>query len=129
MKFVVQGGHQPLAMHLIPDGTAMSRVIIPLLLAAGILFNAGCAVDGIDGPGHGGAGDIEFVGEVIYVPVEGGFYGIISSNGRKLNPMNLDESLKQERIAVEGVYRVREDVVGIRQWGTTVELIHQKPVY
>lgn len=107
----------------------MSRVIIPLLLAAGFLFNPGCAVDGIDGPVHDGAGPVEFTGKVIYVPVEGGFYGIISSNGRKLNPMNLDESLKKEGIAVEGVYRVREDVVGIRQWGTTVELIHQKPVY
>lgn len=107
----------------------MRRVILPLLLAAGFVFNAGCAVDGMDGPVHGGPRPVEFTGEVIYVPVEGGFYGIISSNGQKLNPMNLDESLKREGTALEGVYRVREDVVGFRQWGTTVELIHQKPVY
>lgn len=116
-------------MHLQSNGAEMSRVIVPLLLAAGVLFNAGCAVNRLDGPVHNGADAVEFVGEVIYVPVEGGFYGIITRNGRKLNPMNLHESLKREGIVLEGVYRVRDDVVGIRQWGTTVELIHQQPVY
>lgn len=107
----------------------MSRVIVPLLLAAAFLFNPGCAVNGIHGPVHNGAGAVEFAGKVIYVPVEGGFYGIITSNGRRLDPLNLHESLKREGIALEGVYRVREDVAGIRQWGTIVELIHQRSVY
>lgn len=107
----------------------MNRVIVSLLLTTGLLFNPGCAVDHIDGPGLGGPRPVEFVGEVVYVPVEGGFHGIIDRNGRKLNPLNLDESLKKEGIAIEGAYRVREDVVGIRQWGTIVELIHQQRHY
>lgn len=106
----------------------MNRVIISLLLTTGLLFNPGCALDPIDRPGHGGARAVEFTGEVVYVPVEGGFHGIISRNGRKLNPVNLDESLKREGAAIEGVYRVRQDAAGIHQWGTIVELIHQQRV-
>lgn len=116
-------------MHAQPNKVTMSRVIILILLTAGLLLSLGCAVDRIDGPGLGGPRPVEFTGEVVYVPLEGGFYGIIDRSGRKLNPMNLDESLKKDGIAIEGVYRARPDVAGIRQWGTIVELIHQQRVY
>lgn len=105
----------------------MNRVIVSILLTIGLLSSPGCAVDRIDGPG--GGRPVDFVGEIVYVPVEGGFHGIIDGNGRKLNPMNLDSSLKRDGLVIEGTYRVREDVAGFRQWGTIVELIHQRPAY
>lgn len=116
-------------MHRQPYGVVMSRVFASLLLTWGMFISPGCAVYPVDSPGRGGAGPVEFIGEVVYVPVEGGFHGIISRNGRKLNPMNLDDSLKRDGIVIEGVYRVRQDVAGIRQWGTTVELMHQQRFY
>lgn len=107
----------------------MSRVVVFLLLTAGLLVSPGCADDHIEGPGAGGNPRFEFVGQVVYVSVEGGFHGIITEDGRKLNPMNLAESLKRDGIVIEGAYRVREDVAGIRQWGAIVELVHQQRVY
>jgi hypothetical protein len=108
----------------------MSRVATLLLLTAGLLAGAGCAVDQLPGPGIGGdSRPTEFIGEVVYVRVEGGFHGIVTHDGRKLDPINLAESLKRAGMIIEGAYRVRDDVIGIRQWGTIVELVHQQRAY
>jgi len=114
-------------MHFQPDRESFNEPsFLFALLTVGLLGSPGCAVDHIEGPGAGGARPIEFIGEVVYVPVEGGFHGIIAGNGRKLDPMNLADSLKRDGIVIKGAYHVREDVMGIRQWGTIVELVHQQ---
>lgn len=103
----------------------MSRTIVALYLTVGLLVTGGCAVP-VDGPGRGGHRPVAFIGKVVYVPVEGGFHGVVTRDGRKLDPMNLHESLRREGLVIEGVYRVREGMASIRQWGTIVELVRQQ---
>lgn len=106
----------------------MRRAVVALMLTGSVLVNIGCAVNHVDRPGPGSPGTVEFIGDVVYLSVEGGFHGIITRKGRRLNPVNLNESLQREGVVVAGAYQVREDIAGIRQWGTIVELVHQRRI-
>ncbi len=82
-------------------------VSLPLLLIA-------CA--------HSAAPGISFEGKVVHVIVEGGFYGIRTSDGQRLDPVNLPEELKQDGLPVAGAYVVKEGAYSFHMWGKIVEL-------
>ena len=64
---------------------------------------------------------LHFKGTVRYIDLEGGFWGIVSDDGKHYDPINLATEYQQEglRVAVEAVVSNR---VGIRMWGTIVEI-------
>lgn len=66
---------------------------------------------------------VEGTGTVNYVELEGGFYGIVDDDGRQFDPMDLDESLKEDGLRVRFRARTIEDVASIHMWGTVVEII------
>jgi len=55
-------------------------------------------------------------GTVQHISLEGGFYGIVTSDGKKILPINLDKSLQQHGAIIEfsGNYK---NVMTIQQWG------------
>ena len=70
----------------------------------------------------GAAGKISGNGTVTYIDLEGGFYGIVTDDGKEYFPLNLEESLKVNGTRVAFDADVREDTVTIQQWGTSVEI-------
>gem|GEM_PF-4816924 len=70
---------------------------------------------------------IEERGVVKYIPLEGGFYGIIGCGGRYI-PLNLPEEFKKDGMKV--IFKARlKDVVTIYMWGKPVEIIEIKRLH
>ncbi|HDO19118.1 MAG TPA: PEGA domain-containing protein, partial [Thermoplasmatales archaeon] len=67
-------------------------------------------------------GVIEDRGTVKYVDLEGGFYGIISSSGKKYFPLNLPEEFYQDGLRVIFRAEILKDYSGIYMWGTPIEI-------
>ena len=61
-------------------------------------------------------------GTVVYHELEGGFWGIVADNGKKYNPINLDEEFQQDSLRVRFDANLKEGMVGIHMWGMYVEL-------
>ena len=66
---------------------------------------------------------LTFEGAVNYVALEDGFYGLVSDDGRKYDPVNLEPEYRVHglRVRVKAMpAAVREN---IHQWGTLVEIV------
>ncbi len=83
-------------------------------------------------PGHSGEpgpakdsaqGILEFSGTVVYVPLEGGFYGILDPAGKRYDPRNLPEKMRQDGLSVQVKVRPLPNAVGFHMWGTIVEIL------
>jgi len=61
------------------------------------------------------------VGEVRYMEFEGGFYGIVSDQGDKYLPLNLEEEYKKDGLRVSFEI-VPADVMTLQMWGNPVEI-------
>lgn len=70
---------------------------------------------------------LSFTGRVEKVDLEGGFFGIITDDGRKLDPGGLPASVQRHGQRVQGKARVLTDVMTIRMWGTAVEILEISP--
>ena len=66
---------------------------------------------------------LEDTGTIKYINLEGGFYGIVSDNGRKLEPVNLKAEFKKDGLRVKFVYSFKKNVNNIHQWGKIIEII------
>jgi hypothetical protein len=62
-------------------------------------------------------------GTVVYQEIEGGFFGIVAEDGKKYNPINLDESFKKDGLRVKFDANVKKGMVGIHMWGQYVEIL------
>jgi len=62
-------------------------------------------------------------GTIVYHELEGGFYGIIADNGKKYNPINLDEEFQQDGLRVKFDANIKKGMVGIHMWGVYVEIL------
>lgn len=72
---------------------------------------------------HAEEKSLSFQGEVVFVEIEGGFYGIQDQNGQKYLPSNLPDSLKLHGLKVRGSAQFRTGKLGFKQWGKPVDLI------
>ena len=61
-------------------------------------------------------------GTVTYIDLEGGFYGLVTDDGRNYLPGNLPAEYRQDGLRVQFSADVQEDVAGIQMWGTPVEI-------
>ncbi|MFO7878106.1 MAG: hypothetical protein R6U55_16170 [Desulfovermiculus sp.] len=64
-----------------------------------------------------------FQGRIVYKDLEGGFFGILTEKGERLNPVNLPAKCRQNGLRVQGTYRVLEETMSIQMWGELVELL------
>lgn len=68
-----------------------------------------------------------FEGKVVYLAMEGGFYGIISREGRKYLASNLPSLLQQANLRVRGKAVSQPNTLGIHQWGEYIQLLDISP--
>ena len=63
-------------------------------------------------------------GTITYVELEGGFYGLIASDGTRYLPLNLDDPFKVDgaNVTFEGI--LPDDVATIQQWGIPLEITY-----
>jgi hypothetical protein len=66
-------------------------------------------------------------GKVVYLPMEGGFYGIVSTDGRKYLAMNLPQMLQQTDLILRGKAILQNNMLGIHQWGEYIQLLDISP--
>jgi hypothetical protein len=65
----------------------------------------------------------EIEGTVTYQSLEGGFYAIDGTDGRKYDPINLPEAFKKDGLRVKGSVRLKEDVVSFHMYGEFIEIV------
>ncbi|MDD3069644.1 putative hemolysin [Methanoculleus horonobensis] len=59
---------------------------------------------------------------VTYIDLEGGFYGLVTDDGRKFLPGNLPAEYRQDGLLVQFSADVQDDAAGIGMWGIPVEI-------
>ena len=64
---------------------------------------------------------IHMKGTIRYIASDG-TYGILGENGKKYQPTRLDKEYRHDGMVVAFDAKVRSDLVGVRMWGTAVEL-------
>lgn len=62
-------------------------------------------------------------GTIVYHEIEGGFYGIEADDGKKYNPVNLDESFRKDGLRVKFDAKLKKGMVGIHMWGEYVQIL------
>jgi hypothetical protein len=60
---------------------------------------------------------------VKYFNLEGGFYGLITKDGHKYLPMNLDKKLRQDGAIIKIKGELIHDMITIQQWGTPFKIL------
>ena len=65
-------------------------------------------------------------GTVRYLDVEGGFYGIVTDDGKKLDPVNLPKEFQKDGLRIQARVEPLKERVSIRMWGTPVRIIEFK---
>jgi len=65
----------------------------------------------------------EIRGTISYIQLEGSFYGIITDDGKNLDPINLADEYKQNGLKVWLIYKEREDLASYHMWGTLIEIV------
>lgn len=69
---------------------------------------------------------MEGTGTVRFIDLEGGFYGIETDAGEKLDPVNLRSEFEQDGLRVRFRVRMVKEVMTIHQWGTPVEILEME---
>ena len=66
---------------------------------------------------------ISATGHIRYLPIEGGFYGIVAEDSTKYDPVNLPEGLRGDGFRVRFRARLLTDRVSTHQWGQLIEIV------
>jgi hypothetical protein len=104
------------------EGSMHRAYLLPLFLLAA----CGGGDDWVTPPASSAetvGSSITIVGVVRRVPLEGGFFAIVGSDGVSYDPTNLPAEFQRDGLAVEAVARRRPDKLGIHQAGPIVELV------
>jgi hypothetical protein len=65
---------------------------------------------------------LSFQGTVKYLNLEGGFWGIVSEDGKNYDPLNLAAEFQQEGLSIQVKAVVKDDMVSIHMWGTIIQI-------
>ncbi|WKE66957.1 hypothetical protein PVT67_06895 [Gallaecimonas kandeliae] len=67
-------------------------------------------------------GVISTDGKVIFLPMEGGFFGIVGDDGHKWLPMGLPANMRRHNLRVHVEGRPDPKMMTIQQWGTPLHI-------
>ena len=62
-------------------------------------------------------------GVVRHIDLEGGFYGIVTEDGRRLDPVNLPDAFKRDGLPVRVRVEKTREQASIRMWGELVRIV------
>jgi hypothetical protein len=100
---------------------AFSFVSLVFLLTGACIANFGTS---------GAQDEISFVGEVRWISVEGGFFGLVAEDGKKYFPLNLPQEFKKERLKIKVKGNIRKGIATVQMWGAPFEIreieVHRK---
>lgn len=65
---------------------------------------------------------MQIIGQVQYVALEGGFYGIISEDGQQYFPVNMPQQYKAHGTRVRCTLVVLKDAATLAMWGIPVRI-------
>ncbi|HEX5818230.1 MAG TPA: hypothetical protein VFY20_05095 [Gemmatimonadales bacterium] len=105
----------------------MCRSLRGLMLLAGVVL-AGCGRSSEEWvmptpAAESGGTEIQIVGTIRRIELEGGFFAIRGDDGITYDPMNLPAAFEKDGLAIEAEARRRDDVAGIHMVGPIVELV------
>ena len=69
---------------------------------------------------------IRFRGEVTYLSMEGGFWGIIAADGQRYDPGQLPKAFQDNGHKVQVVARPATGRLSFRQWGKAIDIVEIK---
>jgi hypothetical protein len=106
------------------------RTAAAVFYVAILIGTAGCNSanrdDQSDAPAKPAAGTSasgrQVTGTVRHVDLEGGFYGIETDEGARLDPVNLPEEFHKDGLRIRAWIEDLPDRVSFRMWGTLVRL-------
>jgi hypothetical protein len=61
-------------------------------------------------------------GKVKFIPLEGGFYGIVDEGGKHYQPVNLKQGFKVNGLPIYFKAKILPQPIGIYMWGVPIEL-------
>ena len=67
-------------------------------------------------------------GTIIYLEIEGGFYGILSDDGEHYDPTNLPIEYQKDGLRISYIAKERSDLLNFHMWGKIIELINIHPL-
>ncbi|MEW6702152.1 MAG: hypothetical protein AB1298_05485 [Bacteroidota bacterium] len=59
-------------------------------------------------------------GTVKYIPIEGGFYGIVTDDNKNFDPMNLPKEFQKDGVRIYFKYVEKKNIVSAHMWGTII---------
>ena len=74
------------------------------------------------------SGLIQTTGTVTWVPLEGGFYGIIGDDGTQYDPLNLPEEYAVDGFRIGFTAIEEQNVASIHMWGTIITITGTTPI-
>lgn len=99
-----------------PYSHRCSPIVAVAALMIVALLSLSCSTDFGD--------NIVVTGTVIYVQLEGGFYGINGDDGRSYDPTNLPTEFRKNGMRVSFEAKELKNAAGFHMWGIIVEIIH-----
>jgi len=64
----------------------------------------------------------KMTGTITFIEVEGGFYGIITDDGARYDPINLPDDFKKDGLRIRFNAQERKDQASFHMWGILIEL-------
>ena len=101
------------------------RLAVSTAIFLTCLFLCACAAATVDGAATTDSEKqrIDFAGQIVFVPLEGGFYGLESSTGEKFDPVNLPEEFRCDGLRVRVKACLLPRSIGVHMWGAKIEII------
>ncbi len=96
-------------------------LVILSVLAALVLLSCNTKAGGEDA-GKDQEDVVSATGTVRFINLEGGFYGIVGDDGKKYDPMTLDQQFRADGLRIRFEARIRADVASFHMWGTIVDI-------
>lgn len=69
-------------------------------------------------------GQLSFIATIRYMNIEGGFFGVISKDGKRWLPLNLKKEFQQDGAIIKVTGSAVNDMMTIQQWGTPFSITH-----
>jgi hypothetical protein len=103
------------------------RIIWSMLCLSLLAVAAGCHSsqgDGRSRTGHKQTAEEQAVTATVkYLDLEGGFYGLVTDEGRKLDPVNLPEAFRQDGVRIRARLERLTGRASTHMWGELVRIV------